>query len=686
MTFVDLLNEFHIVPQFPPSVVKWAENIPTEVLEADLKNRIDLTDKLIFTIDGDDAKDFDDAVSLETLENGNYYLGVHIADVTHYVTENSAMDRSAFARGTSVYLIDTVIPMLPFELSNELCSLKPGVVRLTVSVFMEINKQGKIQDYKICNSFIKSRARMTYANVTKILEGDENLLEKYNYLVPTLKNMRCLAETLNKKRVNEGSIEFETHESKITLDKKGVPLVVEKYPITVSNNIIEEFMLSANVTVARHLTKAGLPCVYRVHEEPDFERIERLARVLPELGVDFRFKPDMQPKDFQRILSSVSDLDTCNVVNYLVLRSMSRARYSEKALGHFGLSFSDYCHFTSPIRRYPDIVVHRVLKESLKGEVGEKRRSYFRELAISASVTSSMTETNAADAEFRWKDIKKAEYMSKHLGEKHIAYITHVTAAGFFAELENTVEGFVPARTLEGDIYMMTENGLSMVGSRTKRKFTIGDSIEIKVVAADPTDGKVDFEVVGTAPLKPQRRKQGRGRRDKKLLTKDEKRQLKKFKSEYREERQQRRDLRSKADSERFIFENAVVYELYELLEKKKRLGKAEKGFIGVTLRDLASIISMPVYRAHVYETDEISLKNALISASKSTRNTMEIICESLGIEPDGEWLDLACEYTCSALRHFDMALKDGGTSPARRENEYDGIMRKMKARRGAAE
>ncbi len=515
MTFDELLSEFHIMQDFPPSVVKWEATIPQKVDKEDLKDRVDLTDKLIFTIDGDDAKDFDDAVSLEYLENGNYYLGVHIADVTHYVEEESAVDRTALARGTSVYLIDTVVPMLPFGLSNDLCSLRPQKIRLTVSVFMEISKPGKIVDYKICTSFIKSKARMTYAKVTKILEGDETLIQKYKEFVPTLKSMRELAEILNKRRVSKGSIEFETHESLIKLDKNGVPTKVEKYPITISNNIIEEFMLCANVTVAKHLTNKGLPCVYRIHEEPDFERIERLARVLPELGVKFKFKPDMKPKDFQQILYSAENLETSGVVNYLVLRSMSRASYSEKNKGHFGLSFSHYCHFTSPIRRYPDIVVHRILKESLKGDLSQKRIIYFKEAVLSAAVLSSLTETNAASAEFKWKDIKKAEYISQHIGEKFQATITHIIGSGFFAELDNTVEGFVPARTLEDDMYIMTESGLSMIGRRTNRKFTIGDRVEIKVAAVDLADGKVDFEVVGTRVLKPlkHRRKKNRNKR-----------------------------------------------------------------------------------------------------------------------------------------------------------------------------
>ncbi|MBR5155474.1 MAG: ribonuclease R [Clostridia bacterium] len=682
MRFVDLLSEYHIMPQFPPNVVRQAGSIPVEVTDADLKDRVDLEDLLTITIDGDDAKDFDDAVSLEILENGNFCLGVHIADVTHYVSENSPIDRAAFSRGTSVYLIDTVIPMLPFELSNELCSLKPNQTRLTVSVFMEIDSKGIVKDYKICKSFIKSHQRMTYAKVTKILENDRGLCEKYSHLVPMLKNMKCLADILNKKRVKNGSIEFVTHESKITLDKNGVPTDVCRYPITISNNIIEEFMLMANVTVAKHLSKNDLPCVYRVHESPDFDRVERLAKVLPELGVEFRFKPDMRPRDFQNILESVSSLDTCSVVNYLVLRSMSRARYSENNLGHFGLAFGDYCHFTSPIRRYPDLVVHRILKESLEGEVKTNRLEYFKALTVSASVTASVTESNAAEAELKWKDIKKAEYMTKHIGEKYIATITHVTASGFFAELENTVEGFVPARTIEDDLYMMTDNGLALEGTRSKGRFTIGDKVEVKVVAADIEDAKIDFEVVGSRQLKPLRRKQNKNRSDKKVLSKEEKRVLRKFKAEQREEKQQKRNDRSKADAERYIFENAITYELFQLLDSKYKFKKAEKGFVGVTLRDLASVISAPVYRANLFDIDEVAFENAIVSASMNVRNTFGIICDSFGIEEDEVLVQFAVKYVCKALRHFDDCMQLENINFTKRENEYDSIMNKLKLRR----
>ncbi len=682
MTFIELLSEYHIMPQFPPGAVRQAEKLPDEVGEADLKGRCNLTDTLTITIDGEDAKDFDDAVSLELMENGNYCLGVHIADVTHYVTENSPIDRAAFSRGTSVYLVDTVIPMLPFELSNELCSLKPGKIRLTVSVFMEITPRGKVEDYKICKSYIKSRNRMTYNKATKILEGDERLCGEYPHLVAMLHNMKRLAAILNKKRVRGGSIEFVTHESKITLDKTGKPIKVERYPITVSNNIIEEFMLICNVTVAKHLAAKGLPCVYRVHEQPDFERLERLQRVLPVLGVDFVWKPNMTPKDFQKILDSVTSLDTEDVVNYLVLRSMSKARYSENNLGHFGLAFSDYCHFTSPIRRYADVVVHRILKESLDGELSSKRRDFFKELAISGAVTASVTEVNAADAEYAWKNVKKAEYMADHIGEKHTASITHITANGFFAELSNTVEGFVPVRTLEDDLYVMNENGLSLEGMRTKRKFTIGDTVEIKVAAVDLERAKIDFEVSGTRPLLAQRRKSAAGRKTgKKELSRDEKRVLKKLKEESFEARQQKSDIRKKADIERSIFENAVTFEVLEILQDRFKFKKAEKSFVGVTVKDMAALVSLPVYRAHLYETSEISFKSALISASKNVKNTIGMLGESFGFSTENEE-KLAAEFVCAALRHLDVCMKNDAISYSKREKEYEALMKKLHERK----
>ncbi len=681
MTFTDLLCSYHIMPQFPPGAMLEAEKIQTEVSKMDMSGRMDLTDTLIITIDGDDAKDFDDAISVELLENGNFCLGVHIADVTHYVKENSAIDRAAYSRGTSVYLIDTVIPMLPFELSNGLCSLRPDEIRLTVSVFMEITPRGKIEHYEISKSFIKSKNRMTYDNVTKLLDGDEILISKYPHLVSMLQNAKRLASILNKKRVSGGSIEFVTHESLITLDKSGKAVNVEKYPITLSNNIIEEFMLICNVVVARHLSSRGLPCVYRVHAAPDFEAVERLAKVLPMLGVDFRFSPNLKPADFQRVLDDVRGTEIFDVVNYIVLRSMAKAKYSEKNAGHFGLSFSDYCHFTSPIRRYADIAVHRVLKESLDGEISQKRIAEFKELAISASISASMTEVNATDAEFAWKDFKKAEYMSEHIGEIHTARITHITSSGFFAELENTVEGFVAARGIEDDAYIMTDSGLSMKGIKTQKEFTVGDEIKIRVSAVDLGEGKIDFELAGTGNLKAFKRK--RKAMGKSELSRKQKAVLRSSVEENRELRLKKKDEKDKAILEKTIFENAVTYEIMMLLEKGRKFKKPDRNFMGITIKDMASMVAMPIYKNNLLGINEISTKNALIAASKTAGNTMEILGDSFGFSNDSDVVRIAAEYVCAALRHLDACMKQENIQVPKREHEYERIMLKLIKREG---
>ncbi len=682
MKFVDLLSEYHIMPQFPPGALREAQAMPKEVNSDDMIGRKDLTEKLIITIDGDDAKDFDDAVSLEILENGSYCLGVHIADVTHYVTENSALDRAAFSRGTSVYLIDTVIPMLPFELSNELCSLKPGVVRLAVSVFMEITPKGKVKSYDIANSFIRSSQRMTYGDVTKILEGDKELCEKYSGLVSMLQLMKRLASVLNKKRVAEGSIEFETHESKITLDSKGVPISVERYPITLSNNIIEEFMLICNVTVAKHLISKGLPCVFRVHERPDMLRLERLGEILPLLGVEFTYNSDMRPKDFQKVLNSVKGEDCAEVVSYLLLRSMAKAKYSENNLGHFGLGFENYCHFTSPIRRYADVAVHRILKESLKGQLSEKRRAHFKEIAISSSVTASVTEVNAAEAELEWKSVKKAEYMADKVGERFEGVITHILSSGFFVELPDTVEGFVAARTLEDDVYVMAESGVTMTGLRTKRTFRIGDRVKIKVAAVDAERRFVDFEVVGISKLLPMKRKSKR----KDSIGKKEKRVLREINEAQREEKLEKQEARRKADVERELFENAVIAVVFELLEKKNKFSRDEKRFAGVTLQDMAARIATPVVSSTAYESSDFSLKASLISASVNVKNTVAMLGDSFGFETGEGMLAAATEFVCAALRHLDKCLRFEGFNYTKREKEYAALSQKIKGRKDDAD
>ncbi len=672
MNFVDLLSRYHIMPQFPPGAVRQAQAMPTEVASSDMVGRKDLTDKLIITIDGDDAKDFDDGVSLEVLENGNFCLGVHIADVTHYVKENSPIDRAAFQRGTSVYLVDTVIPMLPFELSNELCSLKPRVQRLAVSVFMEITPRGKVKSYQIAETVIKSRNRMTYGEVTEILDGDKVLCEKYSHLISMIQLMKKLADILNKKRVSEGSIEFETHESKITLDSKGKPLSVERYPITVSNNIIEEFMLICNVTVAKHLASKGLPCVYRVHEQPDLTKLERLGEVLPLLGVEFRYSTEVRPKDFQSVLKAVSGNDNAEVVSYLMLRSMAKAKYSEINKGHFGLGFDSYCHFTSPIRRYADLVVHRILKESLKGELSEKRKTHFKEFVVAAAVTASVTEVNAADAELDWKSVKKAEFMQDKIGEKYEGIITHILSSGFFVELPDTVEGFVAARTLEDDIYVMSENGVSMSGLRTRRTFSIGDKVKIKVSAVDVERVFVDFEVIGVAKLPAMRRKTKR-----KDSSKKEKRLLREMLEVQREEKNERLEVLKKADSEKEVFENAVISVLFDVLTKYRKFSRTEKGFVGVTLKDMAARVVTPVYRTGISDSGDYSLKNSLISASHNAGQCMDMLGDAFDFSIDEETKKAVSEFVCACLRHFEKCLTLDFFVLGKRENEYTSIARK---------
>ncbi len=671
MTFIDLLNAYHIMPQFPPAVLRQIESMPKEVLSTDAKGRLDLTEKTVFTIDGDDAKDFDDAVSVELMENNNFLLGVHIADVSHYVTEGSAIDRSAYSRGTSVYLIDTVIPMLPFELSNELCSLKPKEKRLAVSVFMEITPRGKVESYKISESVISSCERMTYDNVTKILDGDEVLCTRYSHLVSMLHEMKRLARILKKKRFKDGSVDFVTHESKITLDKDGKPIMVEKYPITESNGIIEEFMLVCNKTVATHLYSRGIPCIYRVHERPDLMRLENLSRVLPVLGVDFEYSVSMKPKDFQGVLKEAEESESFEVINYLVLRSMAKAKYSEKNLGHFGLSFSNYCHFTSPIRRYPDLVVHRILKRSLRGEIGESERKELKNFVIGAALSSSTSEINAQEAEMSWKNVKKCEYMADKLGEEHVGVITHVTKSGFFVELESTVEGFVPARTIEDDVYVLAENGISLIGARSERAFTVGDKVKIRVCAVDTQQARVDFELVGQRVNRIYRRKTKR---------KDSKKLLREIKDENIEMRKTKNKLYDKADFERRIFENAVIYILFTEIGEFKKLKANEKRFVEISVGDMAAMQILPLYKSYLQDMGHC-LKECILAAEKSVNFMLGTLEDSFDISFSEKNKEFAVKFVKAALKHFDACMKVEDINKAKREHEYDALARKIKQR-----
>lgn len=666
--FYRFVKQISYKPQFPPAAVIEAEKMPCEVSEWDLEGREDLTSKQIITIDGDDAKDFDDAVSLEITEDGNYILGVHIADVTHYVTEGSPIDKAAFLRGTSVYLIDTVIPMLPFKLSNDLCSLRPKVVRLTVSVFMEFTPRGRQVGYRISKSFIRSCERMTYNNVTKILEGDRKLCEKYARLVPMLKGMCKLAGILKKKRIRRGEIDFVTREAKITLDADGKPISVERTETTVSNAIIEQFMLICNETVAKHMSELKLPCVYRVHEKPDLLRAERLAEVLAHLGTEFDPYSELKPKTFSAILESVKGADYFEAVNYLVLRTMSKAKYSEKNSGHFGLAADNYCHFTSPIRRYPDLAVHRILKESMDGEISGTRERELREFATGTAISSSMSEVNAAEAEFELMDLKKAEYMADKLGERFFGTVTHVARSGFFVELENTAEGFVAARTIEDDIYVAAENGFEMRGINGTRSFAVGDKVEIRVVSADGETGKIDFELYESSlPCIRRGGKRGTGR---KTYSSEEKSVLRGIKEENRESVRQRAELREKADAEREFFENAVSCIIATELCGIKKLTRDEKRFVGVTVSDMAARVIEPLYRSYISENVNYCLEEGLTAATLYTRAVVSEIL--LGFDTESEFVaDFAVRYVRAATEHFDRCLHDEKNNTALREKEY---------------
>lgn len=574
MTLGDIFDHYHITPQFPPGAELQAKNMPLTVEKNDLKGRLDLSELLTFTIDGDDAKDFDDAISVSKNENGNYCLGVHIADVSHYVKKDSPIDKAAYLRGTSVYLVDTVVPMLPFELSNGLCSLVPKKTRLTLSVFMEFGTRGKLKGYEICESFICSKHRLTYKGASEILNKTKDAEKAYpKELCDALQLAKKLASVLHKKRIARGALDFVTQEAKIVSNAKGEAVEVERYPIYDSNRIIEEFMLAANETVAAHMQKNNLPGVYRVHGEPNAEKTERLLSVLPFMGVYDALKEGRKPKDYQKIIEEVKGRENENIVNYIVLRSMSKAEYSDECLGHFGLATKYYLHFTSPIRRYPDLAVHRILKAFIHKQ---NTADYALDAACTA-VSATSAEINAADAENEWKKIKIAEFMSKKIGETFEGNISHITAKGFFVELDNTAEGFVSAATLSDDVYMLSENKLCLKGVSNGKEFTIGDRVKIKVEFADPETAKIDFILKSTG--KKQSRKQ---------ITKSKKarKALKEFKKESREIKKEREERLFKIQFETEKAWQKAVENVLNPLTKALKAEKNAKRYVLTSFED----------------------------------------------------------------------------------------------------
>lgn len=499
-----IIKKYKLPEEFPPKVQSYAENLSEEIPQEEYRRRKDLRNLKIVTIDGEDAKDLDDAVSIEKLPNGNYYLGVHIADVSNYVKEKNPLDKEALKRGTSVYLIDRVIPMLPKKLSNGLCSLNPKVDRLTLSCFMEIDKSGKVVDHEIVESIIKSSERMTYTDVTKILrDNDEELMKRYDYLLNDFKLMEELCNVLYKKRITRGAIDFDFEECKIILDELGKPIDIKPYERAIANRIIEEFMLVCNETIAEHMFWVNVPFVYRIHEDPDLEKLTHFNEFVYNLGYSVRFGQEVHPKALQDIIQKAKGTKEETVVNTLLLRSLKQARYSPECVGHFGLAARYYCHFTSPIRRYPDLIIHRIIKEFINGKITDNRIKKLTTEVEYASTQSSDMERLADDAEREVDDLKKAEYMSERIGEIYEGIISLVTSFGLFIELPNTIEGLVHISTLLDDYYVYDERHLSLVGERTKKIYRLGDEVKIKVDKVDLDSHEIYFELLNNEEEDP---------------------------------------------------------------------------------------------------------------------------------------------------------------------------------------
>ena len=483
---------------FPSKAAAQAKAISKAgVGEQDMAGRRDLRGENIITIDGADSKDFDDAVSVKRLDNGNFLLGVHIADVSHYIGEDSPLDKEALKRGNSVYIINQVVPMLPKELSNGICSLNEGEDRLTLSVDMEITPEGDITEHNIYESVIRSKHRMVYTDVSDIIENDDReLAAKYSDIYDMLMDMKELAQILRSKREAAGSLDFDLDEAYITLDEKGVPVSVNLCERRTANRMIEEFMLAANKTVAEQFFWLELPFVYRVHEKPDAEKMQEFRTFL--MGLSIRLKGEggnIHPKALNKVLEQVAGTSYENVVNTVMLRSMKKAFYSTECEGHFGLSMKYYCHFTSPIRRYPDLIIHRIIKEYLHGGIDDERIAVLSKKTQEAAETSSVTERAAIELERDVEKMKKAQYMSYHIGESFEGVISGITGYGMYVELENTIEGLVRLDRMYDDYYDAYPEQYRIVGQRTNKVYSLGQRVSIIVSDADYYEGTIDFRL-----------------------------------------------------------------------------------------------------------------------------------------------------------------------------------------------
>ena len=496
---VDIMSiayKYSFDPDFGDEVERELDNIPNEVDEKDLVGRRDLTDEVIFTIDGSHTKDIDDAISYK-YENGLHTLGVHIADVSNYVKENTALGDAAYERGTSAYLADTVIPMLPHKLSNGICSLNEGVVRLSMSCVMNIDNSGKVVSYDIFPSYIKSRKKMTYEAVNDIILRDK-VEPGYEEFVDILKSMNNLAHILQKEIANRGYINFDLDEAEVVQDENGVAIDITKREREDGEKLIESFMIVANETVASHIYNMDLPFVYRVHGTPNQEKIDDFVNLVKILGYQVKTKTtDLSPKSMQRLLDELGDIPEFEILSNLLLRSMKKAEYSENNIGHFGLASKAYTHFTSPIRRFPDLTVHRLLKKYLvEKDMSMQTIKYLENSLVELCEHSSQREVASINAERDVLDMKMAEYMESHIGEEYDGIISSVTNFGMFVELPNLIEGLVPIKNIKGDFYNYVPEQLALIGKSTKKTYRVGDKIRVKCTAASKITSMIDFEIV----------------------------------------------------------------------------------------------------------------------------------------------------------------------------------------------
>lgn len=493
---LSIIKKYELPLDFPEKVKRQVQQIPDEVLREDLVGREDFRHLKTITIDNEDAKDLDDAVSIEKTSDG-YRLGVHIADVSYYVEEKSPLDVEALKRGCSVYLVDRVIPMLPPKLSNGICSLNPRADRLTMSVIIDFDSEANIKSYKITPGVIKTCERMTYTQVNKILEEeDKESIERFDYLVEDLHWMKELAEKLSHKRFARGSLDFELDEAKVILDENGHPVDVVKEERRISSSIIEEFMIVANEVVAEHIFWLKIPLVYRIHENPDEEKINSLKEFLYNFGYTLKGTQNLKPKSLQQILEQVKGKPEQRLINTMLLRSLRQARYSGVNFGHFGLASLYYTHFTAPIRRYPDLIVHRILRKQLQNDIDQKQEKKLVKIVERVAKLSSERERVAEEAERESVDLKIAEYMASRIGETYEAIVSGVTSFGIFVELDNTIEGLVHVSHMEDDYYHFNEKTMALIGERTGKTFRIGDVVQVKVYNVNIAERHIDFVLV----------------------------------------------------------------------------------------------------------------------------------------------------------------------------------------------